>query len=125
MRCRVCRRSMVIRSVLPVPADAVVHCARGLCKACYAAQHRRGALDAFPRVRSIDARRQAFLRDYRRLERLGWSMAEIADGLGMSPNLVRQLRHRYGLAKKQVNRAPKVVLEDAEIQRLRRLVGLV
>ena len=124
MRCRVCNRPLVPSGAEP-PPGAVAHDARGLCHRCYAAQRRRGALEAFPRVNSTDPRRQAFLRDYRRLERLGWSMTEIADALGMTPNLLRQLRHRYGLSKRQANRAPKVVLDDAEVQRLRRLVGLV
>lgn len=58
------------------------------------------------------------------MERLGWSSPEIADGLGISENLLRQRRSAYGLSKKQAGRTPKKPLEDGEVQRLRRLVGL-
>lgn len=123
MRCRRCRRPLVARGG-PIPDGSATHTARGLCSADYASVRAAGGLESFPRVNTLDERRAAFLRAYRGMERLGWSSPEIADGLGISENLLRQRRSAYGLSKKQAGRTPKKPLEDGEVQRLRRLVGL-
>lgn len=91
------------------------HAARGLCHPCYERHFRRRTLDRFPRRNRPAMAHSVVLAQYRELAYQGITVAEIAQRIGLSRNAL------YGhLARDR--KQPKR-LSEAEVARLRRMVG--